>query len=209
MEQSDWKLKEVNLFPPLRNWLKNNGCKVFTEIYGCDVVSYKDGEFVGYELKMACNDKVIRQAYCHIVSFGKCFAVVPVNPRKESIEKCKKFGVGIIKINNNEIIEILPAKKLDWEPNVIKRKVDITKWHEGEEAGRPNMKGEGPGQTCLISIKEYLKTHPDADWKEIYKNVSNHYCNFRSLQNSMYIHQGFSLQEYQTALEKPSANILF
>ena len=194
MNQENWILKEKDLFPPLKSWLKNNGYKVYAEVLNKDVIAKKDDEFVGFELKMSCSKKGIQQAYNSMIFCGKAYIVISSKPKSQSVVECKKRGIGIIRINN--ILEILLEAKLFGHRRAIDfylNQLDFDKMEEGEISGRPNMKGEGPAQELLKDIKIYLKLHPKATWKEIYNNVQNHYSNYKSLANSMRSWQGFKI----------------
>ena len=194
MKQEDWVLKEKELFPPLKEWLNNQGFKVYTEVSNMDVVARKDNDYIGFELKMSCSKTVIHQAYRTKTICGKAYVVTPVMPRKESFAQCQKYGVGIIRINGS--IEILSEAQA-WDHRLIEHYLKPEHWEqmtEGDISGTPNLKGEGPAQCLLKDIKKYLELNPKAGWEQIYNNVPNHYSNFRSLANSMRSWQGFSLR---------------
>jgi hypothetical protein len=69
-----------------------------------------------------------------------------------------------------------------------------------DEAGLPCQKGVSEGYHELLVIKEYVKNHPDANWKEIFENVGNHYSSHTSLMGSMRQWRGFVLEEYKKSL---------
>ena len=159
-----------------------------------DVVAKKDDEYIGFELKMSCSKTVIHQAYRTKTICGKAYVVTPVTPRESSFEKCKKYGVGIIRINGS--IDILLEAE-QWSNRLIEHYLKPEHWEvmtEGNISGTPNLKGEGPAQCLLKEIQKYLELNPKAGWEEIYNNVPNHYSNFRSLANSMRSWQGFTLR---------------
>lgn len=187
------ELREKNLFPPLKSWLNDQGFKVYGEVYGCDVVAIKGRLQISYELKMSLNKKVIHQAISHRYRSNYCYVVVPTNPRKSSIEKCKKYRVGIIQVLGSEVKELLAPYFFTYNPRY---RMDFGDMPESTEAGIPNLKGLGPGQLCLERIKDYLKDHPNAKWPEIFENVENHYSSYKSLQSSMSNWQGFTLNDF-------------
>ena len=194
MEQKDWILKEKELYPPLKEWLNNRGYKAYTEVINMDVVDKRGDEYIGFELKMSCSKTVIHQAYRTKTICGKAYVVTPVMPRKEGFAQCQKYGVGIIRINGS--IEIL-LEAQEWEHRLIEHYLKPEHWEqmtEGDVSGIPNLKGEGPAQCLVKEILKYLETNPKAGWKEIYKNVPNHYSNYKSLANSMRIWQRFTLR---------------
>lgn len=191
-------LRENKLFPPLKAWLNKKGYRVYSEVCLChkstDVVAELDEIQIGYELKMNCSWKVISQAHDSDLFLNGAYIVIPTKPTRNKIENCINLGIGIIQIKNDTVIEILKPKL--HEP-VFKKKFDFEHWEEGIDAGVPCMKGIGPQQQCLASIKKYLEKHPEAKWPEIFANVHNHYASYRSLQNSMRIWRGFRLSDWK------------
>lgn len=195
MKQEDWNLKEKELYPPLKVWLNNQGYKAFTEVLNMDVLAKKDENYIGFELKMSCSKTVIKQAYRAMTLCGKAYVVTPVVPRQKGIDECKKYGVGIIRVNG--CIEILLEAKTWQYGKLIEHYLKpehFAQMTEGSISGTPNMKGEGPAQCLLQEIKRYLELHPKARWEEIYNNIPNHYSNYKSLANSMRSWQKFTLR---------------
>jgi hypothetical protein len=187
-------LRERNLFPPLRLWLNKRGYRVYSEVClshrPTDVVAVLDEIQVGFELKMNCSHHVISQAHNADLFLNAAYVVFPTKPLKKKIESCINLGLGMIRIDGSEVIEILKPKYHD---PVFNKKFDFTNWDEGLDAGTPNMKGIGPAKQCLVDIKKYITIHPNAKWAEIFANVRTHYSSPASLQNSMGIWQGFTL----------------
>ena len=190
-------MQEKDLFPPLQAWLHKKGYKVYTEVpswgYSMDVVADPpdNSSQIALEMKMSLTKHLIKQACYGQAKTGIAYVVIPTKPKEKSIQECKKQGLGIIQVVDNEIIELLKPEKV----NTIIERIDFTGIEEGETAGIPAAKGQGMAQQCLIRIKHYLKTHPKAKWPEIYDNVYNHYSSYRSMASSMRDWQGFSLND--------------
>ena len=183
-------MKETDLAKPVADWMRSKGYTVYSEVpifeRVVDMVGVNGNELLVVELKLNLSWKVIRQAYTSQLVSNKVYVGVSTNPRKSSIEKCKKYGIGVLRITN--IVEIL------LEPSEVKRiwptyRDTIIEMTEvltpSDEAGIPNGGNLGPAQACYIRVKRYRKLHPKATWKEIYKNVGNHYSNHLSLAGAM------------------------
>jgi hypothetical protein len=51
--------------------------------------------------------------------------------------------------------------------------------------GVPNMLGIGIAQDVQRRVDAYRLAHPNATWKEIYKNVPSHYDSFKNMYSSL------------------------
>jgi len=193
------ELKEQKLFEPLRNYFKNRGYKVFTEVCNpvagtclIDVVCQNDNEVIAIEMKMSLSKTVIHQAYRTNLVADKTYVAIPTNPRKENYLRCQANGIGIIRVNSSVEI-LLEAKKNDiYEAFYLAERLKL--YDEGVEAGLPNQKGIGVTYDLCEQINEYQKEHPKAGWKEIYKNIPNHYSSYKSMASSLYHWRGFTLK---------------
>ncbi len=186
-------MKEADLAQPVAVWLENKGYEVYSEVplgYGgarvIDIIGKADSTIIAIELKLSLTQQVLYQAHhCQLVAH-KVFVAVATNPTKRSVEACRKSGVGIISVKNSKAEMILePEGKeiiTDRCNNLKERLKYISK---GVYTGKPNEKGVGPAQDCCRRIKEYLDVNPQASWKEIYKNVDNHYSSCNTMQSSM------------------------
>lgn len=211
-------MKEKDLFPPLKKYFKDQGYKVYAEVAcfarGVDFVAVKGNEHIAVEMKLSFNRGVVYQAHTNRISFGKSYVAYPVKKPilfdnseiywklRESIQSryanCKGWGIGILQVlPKGTIFEALES--IYEKPY---RVFDFSQYTESEndEAGLPYQKGVSAGHYELAAIREYVKNHPTANWKEIYENVNNHYSSPQSLAGSMSQWRGFSLQEFKKSL---------
>ncbi len=165
---------------------------------------------------MKFNDNVVRQADVNVISFGNSYIAYPVKKavlfddfdvywslREKTItriEFCRSNGIGILQVlpYGNIFYALENKYKEPW------RVFDFSQYNEDEndEAGLPYQKGVSAGYMELKAIKEYVKDNPDADWKDIFKNVQNHYSSPQSLAGSMKQWRGFSLKDYKKEICK-------
>lgn len=192
------ELKEKNLFPPLQIWLKEKGYKVYTEVINpisqcsVDVLAIKENEIIAVELKMGLTDKVLHQANRNNLIAHKTYCGIPTNPKAINFNKCKRFGMGILKITGK--VEILLESELfePFRPDIYIIRFDLHE--EGGEAGLPRLKGEGVTYEMVEKIREYQKNiNPNAKWKEIYNNIPNHYSSAKSMAGSLRYYRNFYL----------------
>lgn len=220
--------KEKDLFPPLKQMFKERGFSVFAEVpdhyRGVDFVAVKGDDHVAVEMKLRFSDDVVRQASYSLHSFGKACVAFPVKKpflvhgeaywelnekTRYRIDWCAKYGIGILQVMRCGTI----FTALEPVETERRRIFDFQHYRESDddEAGLPFQKGVSAAARELVGIKEYVKLHPHADWKEIYNNVQNHYSSYRSLAGSMGQHRGFSLPEYKRSLgiAEPSTPAVF
>jgi len=195
-------LREVELYEPLRQWLKTQGFRVLCEVCNIDIIAIRGDEFWAIEMKMSLTKKVIRQAYSAKLRVDKAFVAIPTNPKSFNIEICRKSGIGIIRINNGICEMLLDGTSERYWAGYDKWRKIISNFEEGGVAGKPCLKGEGVTHDCLRRIKEYLEIHPEAKWKEIYENVGTHYSSPQSLAGSMRTWLGFYLSTYKSKLKQ-------
>src|SRR6476469_9424103 len=135
------ELKERELFLPLKTYFKQMGYRVYTEVpsfHRCiDVVAVKDVEFIAVEMKMGLTKAVVRQARYNDIAVHKSYVAIPTQPKQGNVAVCEKIGIGILRVSNNVVTEILPSKifKPFRDPPF-----DFTNWEEGVESGNPMLK---------------------------------------------------------------------
>lgn len=180
------ELREKELFPPIKAWLESAGFTVYTEVplwgSNVDVVGERDDLQIAIELKMSLSRKVIHQAMRSKACTPCCYCAVPTKPRQDGLDAAKRQGVGVLRVKEGKVELVLAPWSDGWRR---RRKFRTGNLAPGEEAGKPNLKGEGPGQEVLRLVNEYREKNPKATWKEMYANVPNHYASYRSMQTSV------------------------
>lgn len=199
------ELHEEKLFPPLKQYFNSLGYKVYCEVpswSSCiDFVAVKGDEHIAVEMKMSLTGKVAMQAYYGKMRTGSAFVAVGTTPRVSGhgYKLCQQQGIGILSVKNGEVLLLKEATR---ENNKLtsKFRFDFTNWEEGEIAGRPVMKGEGPTYLVVENVKDYVRENPYADWKEIFSSVRHHYSTPQSLAGCMSRYQNFSLPNFKKSL---------
>ncbi len=178
-------LNEVKLYNPVKTLFENYGYIVKAEIpsyNSCmDLVAYNHGCLIAVELKMSMTKGLIHQAYNNTLSCDLSYVAIPTTPR--NIERCKKWGIGIICIKDEIACIILDARAI-FKPfaNSKKRTLEYCECRDSNIiGGLPNLKGEGPAQECYKRVSDYRERNPKATWREIFIEVPNHYANYLSM----------------------------
>lgn len=197
---------EKELFPPIKKYLHDLGLIVYVEVpnnyRSIDVVGVSSmGEQSAIELKLHFNASVVRQAYKNRRHFHRSYVAVPtkdIHVLTKLYGFCVEDGIGIL--------QILPDGKVN---KVLESKFQIPTLiydfsgfedREEDEAGVPYQKGTSEAFVVLDRVKRYVRQNPRAEWKEIYRNVQNHYTSPKSLAGSMKQWKGFSLYHYKETL---------
>ncbi len=187
-------MKEVDLSEPVRMWLESQGYLAYAEVpflYGIPDwlgVHSENDKTIAVEMKRSLTRGVIGQAYTLNLACDYVFVAVGTKPRKSSIERCERVGLGILSVVGGVVTVVLEAVTKhngplsSWKERLIKR---VENLEPGGIAGNPTQLGEGPAQDCYDRVQEYRLLHPKATWKELYKNVANHYASHRSMSGAL------------------------
>lgn len=184
-------MKEVELAKPVAEWMREQGYTVYAEVpwfSRCiDFVGVKNAEILCIELKTTLSRHVLCQAtICQLIT-EQAYVGIGTQPRKGSIELCKKYGLGILSVKDGQVTRVVePFVKIKPSAFYAGRMIKKCKLLlPSDAAGKPFQAGCGPAQDCFRRVKEYRAEHPKATWKEIYSNVPNHYCNHSSMAGAM------------------------
>ncbi len=178
-------LNEVKLYNPVKKLFEDYGYTVKAEIpsYGSciDLVAYYQGCAIAVELKMSLTKGLINQAYHNTLSCDFSYVAVPTTPR--NVDRCRRYGIGIISVANGKANILLDAHAKDkpfW--NNKERILEYCKFRDGNVVGGlPNLKGEGPARECYKRVSNYRERNPKATWRQIFAEVPNHYANYLSM----------------------------
>lgn len=188
------RLREITLSAPVSAWLAAQGYTVYSEVpfrggyRKVDLVGKRGEEYCCVELKTSLSRAVLRQAYVLQLATPRVYVGVGTVPRESSREDCAKVGVGILCIAGNRVTELLAPRDTGMHLPLLPHHHFAVLAHmtPGGQAGRPTLKGEGPAQDVARRVAAYRRgCNPHADWKELFKNVSNHYANPKSMRYSL------------------------
>lgn len=99
------RMKEADLYPPVKRYLEGQGCAVKGEITDCDVVAVRAGEEpVVVELKLTLNLKVVLQAVARQRASSAVYVGVPRgcpllrSHRRHVIRLFRMLGLGLLTV---------------------------------------------------------------------------------------------------------------
>jgi hypothetical protein len=194
LRKKSLELLESTMSEPISNWLRSKGLEPYAEVSprhwvrGIDLIGWDGADrIIAVELKRSLTNGLIYQGYqCKGIT-EEAYVAVMSEPRAMGVERCKKLGVGILKVDGAIVIELLAPlikgiKGCNWRLDslieIMRRSVP------GGIGGLPCLKGKGPAQDVRRRIEEYRKDHPGAGWDELFKNVPNHYSSSKSMRTA-------------------------
>jgi len=192
MKLKPTKIREVDLYGPVKKWLEEKGYAVKPEVpffnNNVDVVGVKGEHIIAIELKLCLSHQVRYQAISNKSFSDEVWVAVKGTPRRSSVTEAEKKGIGVLLVVSGVAIEWSeadPSKSWPAEPRFKKRILEKHPRLPDGVGGLPSMKGHGPAQQVKRRVIEYRKEHPKATWKELFENVPNHYSSYRSMCTSM------------------------
>lgn len=106
-------MKERDLYPAVRDWLKAQGWTVHVEIFDADIVAERNGELLVVEMKMSMNDHLFNQLCDRARWADYGIAAVPASAyRKQTMYLCEGFGV--LTIANSKAVRRIKARPQPW-----------------------------------------------------------------------------------------------
>lgn len=183
--------REVELSGPVCQWLREIGCTAYAEVDAgisgpIDHVGVRaDESVICVQMKIGLTKKVVQQAcLCQLVTV-ESYAAVQSKPRKSSLDWAAKVGIGVW-FDGRVILE--PRERFEsrnydyYRQRILKACERLT---PGGDGGLPTLKGDGPAQRCAAAIRIYLAEHPSASWKQIWRDVPNHYAHYKSMRGAI------------------------
>ena len=205
MRWADRQLREAALFAPVRRWLKARGFTVYAEVCRpggggpIDVVAVRPRWLypVAIELKTGFTPKLLRQGAWLQAATPYVFIAAPTRPRAAFLSLCDRVGLGVLRIHDDRVTLLAwPITRCDvCRPSTARLWESLRGLPEAQdgEAGLPTLAGTGPAQAVARDVRRYLAEHPAARWRDVYRDVPNHYSNLRSLAGVMNHRFGLSL----------------
>ena len=170
-------MQEVDLYPPLKHFLTQQGYEVKGEVQHCDVIAVRGDEpVVVVELKLSINMTVVLQAVDRLQISDTVYIGVPKGigvlkkQRKQIVKLLRMLGLGLIVIDP---AAALGSVDVLCDPGEYKPRQTKQRRHQllGEfmhRAGDPNPGGSTMRRGIMtayrqkaLAIAKYLQTHGD------------------------------------------------
>lgn len=166
-------------------WLRERGYTCYGEVpfrgYTIDIVGITASDTIIIEAKKNLTRGVVVQAHRAQLYANKVYCAVGAMPR--NVDRCAKAGIGIL-YNGVEILA--PGEDIHFEQFNTKLLSNLADYQQDRQAGIPNGKGRGPAQEVAAAVLNYH--NPEADWKELFNNVPNHYDSYKSMRSALRVH---------------------
>ncbi|MEN8648586.1 hypothetical protein ABFE25_28975 [Bacillus toyonensis] len=189
------KLKESDLFAPVKSFLINNGCSnVYGEVLGCDVLGINGICDIIVELKTTLSFKLIDQALDRLNHGHYVYIAIP--QRKGHTPRCVKkileqnkiglLEIGKDRFSNDIMAHISIPAKYNRLPNELKKKGFkpirnfIKDYHKTQIGGVKGGEGTTDYSLMIENIKAFLRYNKRGKWttvEEILNYCETHYAN--------------------------------
>jgi hypothetical protein len=155
--------KESEMSGQSSEWMTSLGYVPYAElnpsaIRAIDMVGWDKTEdrIIAVEMKRSLTVGVIHQALSSLSYAHKMYCSVYSDPRSKGLATCKGFGIGVLRVVGNMVVEILEAKSFG-----------VSRWHyeavtemmkrmlPGGVGGVLVRKGKGPDQRVERLVEEY------------------------------------------------------
>jgi hypothetical protein len=133
-------MRECDLYPPVRDWLKSQGYTVYIEIFDADIVAVKDNQLTAVELK-ACLTKGLRYQ-CIKRSYWADWVIAVVASKPKDARDFQHHGFGLYQLKNGKLKKIYKPRQqpLSWQRSHayrVKRLSAIRPASDSDVAGLP------------------------------------------------------------------------
>ena len=168
-------MQEVDLYPPLKHFLIQQGYEVKGEVQNCDVVAVRGDEpVVVVELKLSISLTVILQAVDRLQITDNVYVGVPKGiavlkrRRKQTVKLMRMLGLGLLVIDPEAAIGSVDVwcDPGEYKPRQVKRKTQRLLGEFMHRVGDPNAGGSPARRGIMtvyrqkaLAIAEYLLEH--------------------------------------------------
>lgn len=181
-------MREVDLYPPLKHFLVQQGYDVKGEVQNCDVVAVRGDEpVVVVELKLSISLTVILQAVDRLQLTDNVYVGVPKGiavlkkRRKQTIKLMRMLGLGLLVIDPAAAIGSVDVwcDPGEYKPRRLKRKTQRLLGEFMHRVGDPNSGGSTARRGLMtvyrqkaLAIAEYLLKHGETKAAVIAQSLS-------------------------------------
>ena len=168
-------MQEVDLYPPLKHFLTQQGYEVKGEVQHCDVIAVRGDEpVVVVELKLSINMTVVLQAVDRLQISDTVYIGVPKGigvlkkQRKQIVKLLRMLGLGLIVIDPAAAlgsVDVL-CDPGEYKPRQVKQRQHRLLGEFMNRAGDPNAGGSTVRRGIMtayrqkaLAIAEYLQEH--------------------------------------------------
>lgn len=179
------KIRESDLYLPLKRFLEAQGYEVKGEVQDCDVVAVRGGEApVVVELKLSLNLDLVLQGVDRLALTPKVYVGVPAkNPtlkrrRRQVVKLLKMLGLGLVVIDpgrKNVPVEVL-VDPSEYRPRKSKFRQERLLGELVKRVGDPNLGGADKRQGVMTAYRQralamarFLEQHGPTKASEIAK----------------------------------------
>lgn len=180
------KLKESDLFHPVKKFLLESGCShVYGEVQNCDILGINGSCNVIVELKTSLSFKLIDQALDRLKRGQYVYIAIP--KRKNAVPRCVKEilttnKIGLIEVGKRSVKVSIPAKYnrlANKRKAYLRMRRNIKTYNEVQVGGVKSGESITDYSITIGNIKEFMERQT-GKWftvEEILEHCETHYKN--------------------------------
>ena len=155
-------MREVDLYPPLKHFLIQQGFEVKGEVHHCDVIAVRDERVVAIELKVSINLTILLQAVDRLnitdtVYIGVPKGIAPLRKQRTRIIKLlRMLGLGLMVIDptaGSGAVDVL-CDPSAYKPRRVKRKTSRLLGEFMQRVGDPNAGGSNVRHGIMTAYRQ-------------------------------------------------------
>ena len=106
-------MRESDIFPPVRDWLKAQGYEVYVEKFDADVIGIKDFHIIVVELKPCLTMGLFNQLIVRASWANEVWGAVASEPRMH-VSQMRHRGFGLLCLHNGKLRIKAKARPQPW-----------------------------------------------------------------------------------------------
>lgn len=106
-------MKESDLYPPVRDWLRARGYTIYVERFDADIVAVKDGRLLAVELKLCFTQQLYSQLQARATWADEVMAAVGSAPR--AFKAMRYMGYGLLLVSNGKVRQKFKTRPQPWQ----------------------------------------------------------------------------------------------
>ena len=155
-------MKESELYPPIKEFLENQGYEVKAEIENCDAVAIRDKLVIAIELKLSINLTVLLQAVDRLKYSDTIYIGVPSNipplkkNRRRIVKLMRMLGIGLIVVHPRSKVgkvEVL-CDPGEYKPRQVKKRQEKLLGEFFHRVGDPNLGGSSTKRGIMTAYRQ-------------------------------------------------------
>lgn len=108
------RVKESDLYVPVRDWLAARGWVIHVEIFDADIVAVRDGRMLAVELKPCLTQDLMNQLHHRAVWADEVIGAIASEPRGR-LHALRYYGFGLLQVIDGKVRQRIKPRPQPWQ----------------------------------------------------------------------------------------------